>query len=249
MDADPGTPDEPTPAPRRYPLLLGWAFLFGVTVFVATSSPTAGVVLPLFAGGARTVTTGRWVLRFDPDRTRARISFAFYLATACWQSSASALTAIMVFAFLSARIAMPNFNARVETTLLVLFIGLAASVLIGFGATCAAIRDGRRVWIHPKLGAIYAAALRSPHLAAEGARFNYAVFIVGTSLLAPIVALCGIVLVLISARNGQAAADPPSLIALFVLLLLPFGSIPLYAWASSRIVARSPRECWPFTQD
>ena len=97
------TLDRPTP-----PSMVRWRFhavgslLLSVGLHVCTSSAFVGVVLPSAHAGWNSLRTGSWLLHSDPRRRRARICFAFYLATACWKAAAAAFLTVLLLMMVAA---------------------------------------------------------------------------------------------------------------------------------------------------
>lgn len=232
---------------RWHPLLLlAISFGFGVIVFLATQSPAAGAVFPLFAGGLRTFSSGRWVLKHDPNRIRARICFAYYVATACGQAAVAALISVILFVAISLNGGnVPNLEERALATMLVLYGGMLLGAFVGVYAIWGSFRHGVRVWIHPRLPALYRRSLDSPHVASRRFRVNYAHLIVYMTLFVPLTVALGAVLALLADKG---AGNPPSVMALASLCFSPFVALLFYHQVAPRVVLNRLSESWPFTE-
>ena len=239
---------QPANSRRRGALLLFAAFAAGTLVFVATKNPTAGAVLPALFAGWGSCASGFWVLRTDPQRRRAWSCFAFQIATACWQAAAAALASVIFFVIMAEATGIePNLRAF-SATMLVLVAGVILNTLIGLVAVGTAMRNRVRVWVHPKLQrTLEEESARFPAAGPFVTRFNHAVFVIGTALALPAIAVGVIPLLILAADVApKAGGGKAAVAAILTLFAVPAAMIPCYAWLSSRIVARSPRECWPF---
>jgi hypothetical protein len=125
--------------------------------------------------------------------------------------------------------------------------GVVATTLLGLGAICAALYYKIRVWVHPRLRAATHGDLRLvARLTAPQSGFNHAVFVVATAVVTPILVggAVGLTALMIG-KNCKECESVPVKIALAAYVIAPVALIPCYMWLSSRIIARSPQECWP----
>ena len=132
--------------------------------------------------------------------------------------------------------------------MLVLAGGITVNTLIGLGAIYAALAYKVRVWVHPHLrGAVCGDLRLAARLISYRTGFNRAIFVVATALLFPLEGMGAVLLAVTTV--GENPADRATASAVFVVLAAmlvgPMVAIPCYAWLSSRIIARSPQECWP----
>jgi hypothetical protein len=133
-------------------------------------------------------------------------------------------------------------------TMLALLGGLVLNMLIGLVATCAAVVTKVRVWVHPGLRrAIHDDLRLAAGLGPLRRGFNHAVFVVATALVFPLAV--GGAAALAAVTVGKSRVEMATTESLRVGFAAMFGwvivAVPCYAWLSSRIIARSPRECWP----
>lgn len=228
--------------------LFGLTLLVATLVYLVTTAPIAAAILPCLHGGWNPFRTGLWLLRSDPDRPRARTCFAFYLAAACWNAAAAALSAVVVFILAANTIGVQPAMSEFVAIMLVLAGGVVLNTLLGWGAICAAIVRKVRVWVHPSLLATTGGDLRSiAELSPPRSGFNQAIFVVATALAFPAVGAGAIGLAWMTVGQNRANVETGSATILTFALVfgVPLAMIPCYAWLSSRIIARSPRECWP----
>jgi hypothetical protein len=221
-----------------------------IIIYLATDSSLAAIILPCLHGGWNLFRTGIWLLKSDPFKSRARICFAFYVGAACWNSAAVAFITIFIFVFAAVKFGFQPNITEIEATMLVLTGGVVLNTLIGLGAVYAALHYKIKVWVRPRLRIQLEGDLNS--LAAISTfryEFNYAIFVVATSLVFPSIILGLIVLGLVGSVIQVIGLKPNDTLILIIELVLffvpPFAMIPCYAWLSSRIVARNPQECWP----
>jgi hypothetical protein len=229
------------------PFLFGSTLVAATVLYFATKEPMLAVLLPCLHGGWNTFRTGFWLLRTDPCRSRARTCFAFYIAAACWKAAAAALLAVLAFAAAEAITGVPPNMDEFAATMLVVAGGVTLNTLVGLAATCAAVVCKVRVWVHPHLRRKIGGDLRLvAGLKSYQRGFNYAIFVVGTALVFPVVsvAMLGIAALTIGKNPREVATFPTMIFEFAAILGGPIAMIPCYAWLSSRIIARSPQECW-----
>lgn len=206
----------------------------GISIFLATDNFVAGAVLPATRAAWRSLRTAVWILRSDHSRLRARICSAFCLATAAWQAATGAFVSVIVFVIVMNMTGrQPNMD-RFAATMIQLSGGVALTTAVGLMASIAAVNLKVRVWVHPKLREMVDGDLSAAMDLPVGRFFNYAIFVVATSVAFP----CAVVpcTLLINPKWG-----------LFGLVFPGAGAIAgfmAYVWLSSRIIASSPAECW-----
>jgi hypothetical protein len=235
-------------ATERHRYLL--ALVLGAAVFYWTEDPLPGVVLAAVQAGWSAFFAGWWVLRIDPHPQRARACLLFQLATAAWQVAAAAFGSVLLMALVSAALGKdPNMD-KFAATMLMLSGGVSLSTLLGIAALLMALGSGVRVWSHPKLRSEWEETENGQLLLREPAnplpRFNYAIFVTGTSLVLPVI-LLGIGLLLYGSvrANPEDVALVPTLAGFAMVFAGPVAMIFVYAGISHRIIAKHPRECWP----
>ena len=80
-------------------------------------------------------------------------------------------------------------------TMWVLIIGVVLNTALGMAATVAAVIGEIRVWVHPRLQSAFHGDLRwAARQSCRYPGFNYAIFVVGTALVFPLVTLGAILL-------------------------------------------------------
>jgi hypothetical protein len=172
---------------RRESLRFSALWIIGTLVYLATNDPLLGVLFGSLHAGWNATLAGIWVLRSDYQRTRAWISSAFLLAAACWQVAASALISILCMMFAGELFgAQPHLDQFV-VTMIALASGVLLSTLIGLVATFFALVYGLRIWVNPTLRedvhGNFSALVQAE--AWPYRRFNFAIFVMGTSLVTP----------------------------------------------------------------
>jgi hypothetical protein len=238
-----------TPPSKLGPLSFIVTLIVATLLFLATNGSAILVVLPCIHAGWSTFCAGLWLLRWDPNRVRARVCFIFYIAAACWKAALAALLTVLVFGLAENNLLgrKPN-DDEIASVLIMLFGGATLNTIIGITATIAALRHRVRVWVHPQLGRSMEYQYRLFGVVKLFyRRFNHAIFVVGTALvLPPVIIGCFLLAVMTVGNNANQVPDATEIIVtLGVLFGGPLAMIPCYARLSSRIIARSPQECWP----
>jgi len=137
---------------------------------------------------------------------------------------------------------------ELAAAMLVLAGGVAINTVVGLGATCAALFCKVRVWVHPRLRSTVRGDLSSvTRLRPFQWGLNHAVFVVATAVAFPVLSADAIgVAALTFGKARNEVVTVPIMVFEFVAFLGgPLATIPCYCWLSSRIIARSPQECWP----
>jgi hypothetical protein len=233
----------------------GWRvaiFLFTLVVatliYLASGNVIVSTVLPCCHAGWRTFRTGLWILRTDPRRFRARTCFAYYVAAACCNAAFAALLVVGIFIEVALRTGVEPSMDEFIATMWVLIIGVLLNTALGIAATVAAIVGKIRVWVHPRLQSILHGDLRlAPQHPRRYPGLNYAIFVLGTAYVCPLVTLLAILLAVlpIGVTREEADSSIVLMVGSFAILVLPVAALPGYAWLSARVVARHPAECWP----
>ncbi len=239
---------EKTPLGRIEPFLFGVTLPAATLLYLATKEPILAAILPCLHGGWKTFRTGLWLLRSDPCRSRARTCFAFYTAAACWKAAAAALASVGLSVFVAIRFGVQPNISEFAALMLVLTGGVVLNTLLGLGSIYAALRCKIRVWVHPRLRTAVHGDLRLVAQIGPFRRdFNHAIFVVATALVFPLVGAgaLGLAALTVGKNPGEVGTVGAAIVALVLLFGGPLAMIPCYAWLSSRIIARSPQECWP----
>ncbi len=172
------------------------------------------------------------------------ICFIYYLAAACWNAAAAAVA--FIFLAIITRIE-PNMK-DVEANLYVLVWGILFNTILGLVAISTALRYKIRVWVHPRLRSQVQGDLRlAANLKPLRCGFNYAIFVTATALVF-LAVIVGVIFFAVQTIDQKVNAPVTTFHLLYMFSVLfgcPLAMIPCYAWLSSRIIARSPRECWP----
>ncbi len=217
-------------------------------VFLASGNVIISTVLPCLHAGWSTFRTGLWILESDPRRFRARTCFAYYVAAACWKAALAALLSVGIFIVVAQRTGVEPSMDEFVATMWVLIIGIVLNTVLGMTATVAALLGKIRVWVHPRLQSIFHGDLR--RAAQQSKRypgFNYAIFVVGTALVFPLVTLGAILLAVLTVglSRREVESSMGSVVGCIAIFALPLAFIPGYTWLSARVIARHPVECWP----
>ncbi len=209
-----------------------------VSLFILTGNPLVASAIPYIMGGARGIFTAFWLRFADPIADRGRTLFWFYLAAAGWEAAMTAFGHLFLFGVINM-----NMGLFVQT-MLSLVGGVIISAVIGLIGIVLALRRGLRVFIVPDLHhlcrgefGMIGAALRDKR------RFNYAIFVLTSSLFVPAISLSTLYLAMSTVGKDMKDIDTTlQFYTFFAGALLP---IFAYAWCSNRIIASTPAACWP----
>jgi hypothetical protein len=223
--------------------------LVGCLLVAATTNAVAGALLLWVHLAWRPVENAIYILANDPWRTRGRVMAAFYVAAGCWLASAGALFELLViFRSLEVYFGVQVNRDSIQYGVYSMFGGLAGCSVIGLFACLYAAIDPVRVWFQPRFRPDFETPSARPEQSAAGPRyvpFNYAIFVIGTALMFPIVVACAFVLAELTKDVPADQATPNNLWWEFPLIFgPPVAAIVIYAWLSSRIVAQTPEDCW-----
>ena len=208
--------------------LIASLFVLAVVVCVVTNSPALCALTSGVYSGWNSVMSGIWLLFNDPWKARARIGFAFHVATAIWLGAPAALCSLLVFAAIEKLAGQPVNMRSIEATLISLLVALLLSSVAGLAAAAMAATLRVQVWVHPR----FKDALQSEieNAGKPFYRFNYATFVLATSVGLPILAI-----------GSVFAVNPfgPWAVPL-IFLGGPTLAIAIYLWFAARILAATP---------
>jgi hypothetical protein len=222
---------------------LAWipAVGFAVAVFLLTSDPVLGAVMPCLLSARKPIESALWLHRWDADRPRRLVNQVFLISLAGWMASLTAFATIMGFVMIAISLGRDPDMTRFMATMLVLVSGLGLCSVSACAAAVFAWRHRVKAWPHPDLpklchGDFAALAALPPPL--HG--FHYGVFVLGTAVAVPtaIAGVLPIALVMPAAGHESAVAILVSLAVSMAFGVIAFGLL------SDRILARSPAECW-----
>jgi hypothetical protein len=255
MPGNPVTRQLQTPEDRidgegcRHAGCLPWLIVAGAALIIhqLTGNTTLAAALLYAQAWWKPFRCGLWLCGVDPLASRGRACFWFYLAMACWNAAASAFTTVVVFMAVDSLTGRPPPMDELAMTMLTLAGGVCLSTVIGIIAVTFALYGKVRIWAHPGVRERCRgdfSRVGNPGRVYHG--FNHAVFVVAMALFFPFLAT-GIGLLIWGAANDRPneVRTVTALIEVFFLLVGPLAMIPVYAFLSSRIIARTPADCWP----
>lgn len=238
IDRASGWGDEPTqPAIdwRRYvswPVLITLAWL----AYELTAQPAVAVVVGCAKFGWDDLLTAAWLRRTDPRRARAWACFWFHLACALWKVTGIAAGVMLLILFLMPILEQPgNVVPLVGPAVLEMFCGFVLASLLSWSAACFAWRKRVRIWLDSKLH--YARNRRSWPPNPCG-RNNAGPILAGSLPLA--------LTTVIASVAWPAVLAQLSTTLFLALLSIVVLAVCVLAWhLARRVVAVTPRECWP----
>jgi hypothetical protein len=226
-----------------------WIIALGTAVAVdlVIGNAVIASILPCLHIASGSARSGFWLLRSDPMKGRARTCFWFYLAAAFWAATAFALLGIPSLMVIEAFSGKPPSEEQIAATMLTVIASILSTAITGIVAIVLAVRNGTRVWVHPGIRDVCRGdfnRLMSFCLCYMG--LNRAMFVVVLSLFFPVV-IMGTGLLIWAACDDAAAVRTTvtTIVGFGILLGGPLAMIPVYAFFSSRIIAKTPSDCWP----
>jgi hypothetical protein len=220
---------------------------FAVTVYLVTGNPIIACLLPYIAAAWPSAESAFWLRTADPWRERGRVCFWFYLATAGWKAAAAALVAVLIFVIVQEIVGMAPILEMANRAILVLLAGVTGASFLGLVGIAMAFRCRVRVFVIPKLIRLCNADFSNISFATASYRgFNYGIFILATSIMAPISA-AGTAICIVGTKGGQNPVfeQLSQTVGLSMMVVGPLAAIPVYAFCSNRIIAQHPIFCWP----
>ena len=221
---------------RRKQFIEFGAFLsVGLGVFLATDNFAASIALPSIRAGWRSVSTGVWILRGDPNRVRAQICGVYFLATACCQIAATAFGCLVLMVVVCKTTGREPDMDQFLAIMIRLASGVAIASLLGIACSIDAVIRKQRVWVNPGLRHTLNAQFVALDEAPKQPVLNYAVFTLATSLTVPF---------LVFAYFCLAHFQSPA-IAVALLTVGPMLVLLVICFITHRIIAANVCECWP----
>jgi len=235
---------------------LAWPIVFGMAVAIQAVTGNALIAaLPIaIHAGWRLFRCGWWLRSIDPVSRRAWACFWFYLAAACWKASAYAFATIVILGVIENLAGQPVPMDEAIAELQVMSCSVVLSTIVGILAVALAVRGKVRVWVHPsvrekcggdfsRLGEIRGWYTGNPGTFYGG--FNHAIFILIAAVFFPL-PLAGTVLFVCKSMilPFRPALDAFDILVVCSILIGPLVAIPAYVFLTSRIIARTPTECW-----
>ena len=216
-----------------------------VVLFLLTRNPLIASILPYLRAGWPAFRSALWLRRCDPLPGRGRACFWFYLATAGWRAGTAALVVLVTLRLLQDVSAEPPDRTKMARAAMIVFGGVLASVLLGVIGIASALIRRVRVFVIPNIRNLCGGEFPLvPAVAGQRHRFNHAIFILGTSLMLPVAAAGTGLLVTLSFANPNIFPVVPAILGFSLIGIGPFATIPVYGYCSSRIIARTPGDCW-----
>ena len=221
-----------------------------VAIHLLTGYALFAAALPCALAAWKSFRCGFWLLRADPVAARGRACWWFFLAVACWKAAATALAIIVIFLALTGK---PPPEKETVAASLILIGGLLTSTLIGIVALAATLRARVRVWVHPSVrGRCHGDFRRLAEYVASSVPyssrpFNHAIPVLALSLFLPVLGAGTALLIATFALHPSDPPTVPCVIGFCLLTVGPLAMIPVYCYLSSRIIAKTPLDCWPLS--
>ena len=228
------------------PLLWLLALAGALIVYQQTGNLLCATAIPFCQAAAKPLRCGAWLLSVDPDRSRGRACFAFYLALAFWLAALSALVSFAILMWATPPNGQPPLDQLVITMLTMFGGALLGSIAATFAAILA-FRSKVRIWVHPSLRDRCGGDF--DRLIHTDLRENYLSYLVALSLIYLTVVIgSGIMTWLLI------AVDPNGDSLLFIVVITasyfvgPFVMLVVSAFLCARIGAKNSAQCWEYSQ-
>jgi hypothetical protein len=219
-------------------------------LYLLTRHPLLAAILPWLHGGWPTFSTGLWILRSDPVRSRAWVCLVFYFAAGCWKAAVTALGTMIALGCIGAWCGLQPTEKEIMATTIAFLIGLALNILLATIAVIAALICKVRVCVRANLQLTLRHDLsRAAQIGPmpSGSSFTLEFVVVATAVVLPLI-LIGIAFTMLVVGE-KAQVKPNDIITPLIVAIgicgIPLSGIPLVIWLCSRTVAKSPQECWP----
>jgi hypothetical protein len=227
------------------------ALLLAGVLCLITGSVLAGAIAPVLSAVAPSFRAAKWIRQNDSDANRATACFRYQIATGCWTAFWSSIAAFLIIGLASEFAGHSPSTSQIGAAVLTMAAAAFATSLIGLWAFGTTLKNGVRVWAHPKLLRLAAYNFsKLSTLVVPPATCNHAIYVTATSLALPAMAL-GTAWMIYSATT--APPDQVDVIAfaggMLLLVGWPVLSIGALALLSHRLFADSPADCWSNVSD
>lgn len=219
----------------------------GFATFELTTSATLTVLLLCGKFGWNDLRTALWLRRKDPDVRRGRVCAVFYMASALWKVSLTAVAAMFTVVFLAMFIGLPRGDAPPEFVAAALLAAIAPSIssVVTWLGVALARRYSIKVWIEPAIHRARRERVWPPH---EFCRANQAGYLLIAAILCPaaplaVLSMAAACIFLEGARHNLMVL--PTLLAVFAVeTLMAVLALSLKERVARAVVAMLPEDCW-----
>ncbi len=230
-----------------------WSLLFPISlaIYWLTSSVVLAALLPSIRAAGPTLQTGWWVRWYERNsarKIRGTILWWFHVADALWLAAAASFVTVVFLAVIENRPGKQPDMDRFVTCMLMIVVGIGLSTMLGLYLTILAWHHSVRVWVHPRtLSWCQGNCQLLAHLSFRPPKFNHAIFVLSTSLIAPGLVL-GTFLLIACTGSGKPLDNSTFWLSIAIMIAFfivqPIVMIAVYFKISDRIVAVDPKHCW-----
>lgn len=240
--------DFDTPSGDPLKSVATWFLVAAVStaVFLFTMSPLLASVWPYLRAGWPAVRTAWWLRKVDPWPIRGKVGFYFHLAMAGFRAGVAGLLMVLLSGLIAdARQGIPDLTQFI-IAMCVILTGMSMSFLFGWWGTILAFRHGVRVFVISNLRDIcHGDFSQIERLSPRRYHTNPANFVMAVAISGPALALWfAAMLTTIPDPTQPQAPTVSAAILLGALPVLGVGCIALLIFLSTRVIARTPQECW-----
>lgn len=222
------------------------ALLLAGVLCLITGSVLAGAIAPVLSAVAPSFRAAKWIRQNDSDANRANACFRYQIATGCWTAFWSSIAAFLIIGVASEFAGHTPSVSQIVASVLTMAAAAFATSLIGLWAFWTTLKNGVRIWAHPKLLRLAGNDFsKLSTLVVPPATCNHAIYVTAISLALPAMAL-GTGWMIYSAT--AAPPDQVDVIAfaggMLLLVGWPVVSIGTLVSLSHRLFADGPTDCW-----
>ncbi len=225
-----------------------WLIVFAISigVFALTFSPLFAMTLPYLRAGWPAFQTGCWLRKADPWPARGRVGFYFHLAMAGFRAAVAGVFSLVLMVVIEQNLQRQADLNQVMIALCVIMAGTGLSFSFGWWGSAIALRNRVRIFVISDLKHFcHGDFFQIVRLPMHKYLVNPANYVMAVAIAIPMLALWIVALLLAMPKPDE--RDPPEVVAVLLILLLPvlcLFIIALLIFLSGRMIARTPLECW-----
>lgn len=223
------------------------AFGFATSVFLLTNSPLLAASYPYLRAGWPSFSTGCWLRRVDPWSARGRAAFYFYLAMSGFRAASAGLLSVLLIGILEQWLQRPADISAIILALSTIMGGVATSFLFGWLGIITAVKHRVRVFIVSNLkDRCHGDFTQIATMPWRETGLNPVTIVAAIAIVVPMLAVWFIAMLALTVPQPGRPNPEPWLLSTLVLslLVIPILCVLILAYVSTRIIARSPLECW-----
>ena len=234
-------------APTAWRFLGQWPTIVMVSIvlLMLTFNPLLTGFFPYLRAGWPAMKTAFWLKKEDPWKARGTVGFLFHLCMALFRAGTCALVCVICTGIVaSVTQKEPNLIPFMIAMATIVFGCFLSSILAWIGVVIAFLH-GIRIFVISNLFAVcHGDFTVTKSLGTGHVPINPANCIIGVATAVPSLTLWFIAMLTTVAEQGNRRNETMTAIILGLLPVLGITCIVMVVFLSSRIMARSPAECW-----